>query len=69
MNNYVILYFRPDLGFRLLTEQVCHHPPISAFHVESKSYKFHGSIHPKLNFWGRSVNINPKGMITLELTK
>ncbi|KAL4218205.1 Oxysterol-binding protein-related protein 1 [Mactra antiquata] len=60
---------RPDLGFRLVTEQVCHHPPVSAFHVESKTYRFHGSIHPKLKFWGKSVEINPKGMITLELLK
>ncbi|XP_053383205.1 oxysterol-binding protein-related protein 1-like isoform X3 [Mercenaria mercenaria] len=60
---------RPDLGFRLITEQVCHHPPISAFHIESKTFKFHGSIHPKLKFWGKSVEINPKGVITLELLK
>ncbi|XP_060562963.1 oxysterol-binding protein-related protein 1-like isoform X2 [Ruditapes philippinarum] len=60
---------RPDLGFRLVTEQVCHHPPISAFHVESDVFKFHGSIHPKLKFWGKSVEINPKGVITLELLK
>lgn len=59
---------RPDLGFRLVSEQVCHHPPISAFHIESKSFKFHGSIHPKLKFWGKSVEINPKGVLTLELT-
>ncbi|KAH3896816.1 hypothetical protein DPMN_020997, partial [Dreissena polymorpha] len=57
---------RPDLGFRLISEQVCHHPPISAFHIDATLYKFHGSINPKLKFWGKSVEINPKGMLTLE---
>ncbi|CAE1172054.1 OSBPL1_2 [Acanthosepion pharaonis] len=60
---------RPDMGFRLISEQVSHHPPISAFHVESDLFQFHGSIHPKLRFWGKSVEVNPKGIITLELTK
>jgi len=60
---------RPDMGFRLISEQVSHHPPISAFHVESDCFQFHGSIHPKLRFWGKSVEVNPKGIITLELTK
>ncbi|XP_062594977.1 oxysterol-binding protein-related protein 2-like [Saccostrea cucullata] len=58
---------RPDLGFRMVSEQVSHHPPISAFYVESPNYKFHGSIHPKLKFWGKSVEVNPKGILTLEL--
>eukprot|EP00106_Octopus_bimaculoides_P020477 XP_014787919.1 PREDICTED: oxysterol-binding protein-related protein 2-like [Octopus bimaculoides] len=60
---------RNDLGFRLISEQVSHHPPISAFHVESDLFQFHGSIHPRLKFWGKSVEVNPKGVITLELTK
>lgn len=60
---------RPDLGFKVVSEQVSHHPPVSAFHVESPNYKFHGSIHPKLKFWGKSVEVNPKGVLTLELTK
>ncbi|KAJ8322029.1 hypothetical protein KUTeg_000500 [Tegillarca granosa] len=60
---------RPDLGFKLMAEQVSHHPPISAFHAESEYFKINGSIHPKLKFWGKSVEINPKGIITLELTK
>ena len=60
---------RPDLGFKIVTEQVSHHPPVSAFQVESQDYKFHGSIHPKLRFWGKSVEVNPKGVVTLELLK
>ncbi|XP_044149396.1 oxysterol-binding protein-related protein 1 isoform X3 [Bufo gargarizans] len=62
---------RDDLGFRLISEQVSHHPPISAFHAEglSNDFVFHGSIYPKLKFWGKSVEAEPKGIITLELLK
>ncbi|KAM9307897.1 oxysterol-binding protein-related protein 1 isoform 2-T2 [Gastrophryne carolinensis] len=62
---------REDLGFRLISEQVSHHPPISAFHAEglNSDFVFHGSIYPKLKFWGKSVEAEPKGIITLELPK
>ncbi|XP_071201445.1 oxysterol-binding protein-related protein 1 isoform X2 [Salvelinus alpinus] len=62
---------REDLGFRLISEQVSHHPPVSAFHAEGlkKDFVFHGSIYPKLKFWGKSVEAEPKGIITLELPR
>uniref|UniRef100_A0A3B4EC03 Oxysterol-binding protein n=1 Tax=Pygocentrus nattereri TaxID=42514 RepID=A0A3B4EC03_PYGNA len=62
---------REDLGFRLISEQVSHHPPVSAFHTEGlqKDFVFHGSIYPKLKFWGKSVEAEPKGTMTLELPK
>ncbi|KAM9341849.1 oxysterol-binding protein-related protein 2-like [Pholidichthys leucotaenia] len=62
---------REELGFRLVSEQVSHHPPVSAFHAESLAgdFVFHGSIYPKLKFWGKSVEAEPKGTITLELLK
>uniref|UniRef100_A0AAY4CHB2 Oxysterol-binding protein n=1 Tax=Denticeps clupeoides TaxID=299321 RepID=A0AAY4CHB2_9TELE len=62
---------REDEGFRLISEQVSHHPPISAFYTESlnQDFVFHGSIYPKLKFWGKSVEAEPKGTITLELLK
>uniref|UniRef100_A0A3B5AJ91 Oxysterol-binding protein n=1 Tax=Stegastes partitus TaxID=144197 RepID=A0A3B5AJ91_9TELE len=62
---------REDLGFRLISEQVSHHPPVSAFHAEGlkQDFVFHGSIYPKLKFWGKSVEAEPKGIITLELPK
>ena len=60
---------RDDLGFRLIPEQVSHHPPISAFHAEglNNDFIFHGSIYPKLKFWGKSIEAKPKGTIALEL--
>lgn len=62
---------REEQGFRLVSEQVSHHPPVSAFHAESLAgdFAFHGSIYPKLKFWGKSVEAEPKGTITLELHK
>uniref|UniRef100_A0A8C5BD81 Oxysterol-binding protein n=1 Tax=Gadus morhua TaxID=8049 RepID=A0A8C5BD81_GADMO len=62
---------REDLGFRWVSEQVSHHPPVSAFHAEGlkEDFLFHGSIYPKLKFWGKSVEAEPKGVITLELPK
>uniref|UniRef100_T1JB46 Oxysterol-binding protein n=1 Tax=Strigamia maritima TaxID=126957 RepID=T1JB46_STRMM len=70
--------FNPLLGetyelerddYHLICEQVSHHPPISAFHAHSPDFIFHGSIQPKLKFWGKSVEIQPKGIITVELRK
>ncbi|XP_049776943.1 oxysterol-binding protein-related protein 1-like [Schistocerca cancellata] len=56
-------------GYRVICEQVSHHPPVSAFHADSKDFIFHGSIHPKLKFWGKSVEIQPKGVVTVELPR
>ncbi|XP_067330592.1 oxysterol-binding protein-related protein 1-like isoform X2 [Channa argus] len=62
---------RDDLGFRWVSEQVSHHPPVSAFHAEGlkDDFVFHGSIYPKLKFWGKSIEAEPRGLITLELPK
>ncbi|XP_033960293.1 oxysterol-binding protein-related protein 1-like [Pseudochaenichthys georgianus] len=62
---------RDDLGFRWVSEQISHHPPVSAFHAEGlkEDFVFHGSIYPKLKFWGKSIEAEPKGLITLELPK
>ncbi|KAM7400589.1 hypothetical protein PAMA_005001 [Pampus argenteus] len=68
--------FNPLLGetyelIRWISEQVSHHPPVSAFHAEGlkEDFVFHGSIYPKLKFWGKSIEAEPKGIITLELPK
>ncbi|ROT63114.1 putative oxysterol-binding protein 1A [Penaeus vannamei] len=68
--------FNPLLGetyelqrdnYRIVCEQVSHHPPVSAFYADAENWNFHGSIHPKLKFWGKSVEIQPKGVLTVEL--
>jgi len=62
-------YVRPDLGFRFVSEQVSHHPPISVFHVQGQGYTFWGSIQPKIRFWGRTVDISPIGNVYLKLKR
>uniref|UniRef100_A0A8C7ZIR6 Oxysterol-binding protein n=1 Tax=Oryzias sinensis TaxID=183150 RepID=A0A8C7ZIR6_9TELE len=62
---------REDEGYRWISEQVSHHPPVSAFHAQSlkQEFEFHGSIYPKLKFWGKSVEAEPKGTMVLDLLK
>lgn len=56
------------LGFRLMAEQVSHHPPVTAFTAEAPdSFTFNGSVYPKLKFWGPSIEIQPKGLLSLTL--
>ena len=63
----IVVMYSESLGYRVVCEQVSHHPPVSAFHVDSPDYTFHGAIEPKLKFWGKSVEITPKGHVTLVL--
>lgn len=62
-------FFREDIHLKMVSEQVSHHPPISAFHAESPHFIVYGSVQPHLKFWGKSVVINPEGTITLELLR
>ena len=57
---------QPD--YRILFEQVGHHPPVTAFHAEGRSTKFvyRGTTFPKTKFWGKSIEFIPKGTTTLE---
>jgi hypothetical protein len=57
------------LGYRIVCEQVSHHPPISAFYADGPDFRFYGSLYPKLKFWGRSIECQPKGVFTLQLLR
>ena len=56
-----------EQGIKVVLEQVCHHPPVSAWYAESPHFVLHGTICPKLKFWGKSIEIKPDGTITLKL--
>ncbi|KAJ3608189.1 hypothetical protein NHX12_025239, partial [Muraenolepis orangiensis] len=58
---------RDDMGFRLISEQVCHHPPISACHAESENFSFWQDQRWKNKFWGKSLEIVPTGMVNVTL--
>ncbi|XP_017337514.1 oxysterol-binding protein-related protein 3a isoform X2 [Ictalurus punctatus] len=52
---------RPEKGFRFISEQVSHHPPVSACHCESKSFTLWQDVRWKNKFWGKSMEIVPVG--------
>ncbi|XP_075299780.1 oxysterol-binding protein-related protein 7 isoform X2 [Opisthocomus hoazin] len=58
---------RPDRGFRFISEQVCHHPPISACHAESDNFVFWQDMRWKNKFWGKSLEIVPVGTVHVQL--
>ncbi|XP_058045632.1 oxysterol-binding protein-related protein 6 isoform X6 [Ahaetulla prasina] len=60
---------REDKGFRFFSEQVSHHPPISACHCESRNFVFWQDIRWKNKFWGKSMEILPIGTLNVTLPK
>ncbi|XP_056908045.1 oxysterol-binding protein-related protein 7 isoform X1 [Takifugu flavidus] len=56
-------------GFRFISEQVCHHPPISACHAEADHFAFWQDQRWKNKFWGKSLEILPTGMVNVVLTR
>ena len=55
-------YVRPDRQYRYISEQVSHHPPISACFCESPSWEYMGCVDAKSKFLGRSFEIRPTGV-------
>ncbi|KAF9585253.1 hypothetical protein BGW38_003214 [Lunasporangiospora selenospora] len=60
-------YCREDKQFRYISEQVSHHPPISACYCDSPSYNFYAEVDVKSKFWGKSFEVMPKGTSRVEL--
>jgi hypothetical protein len=60
---------REDLGFRIVLEQVSHHPPITAFHCEGKDYALQGQVQATIRMTARGLDVTPQGRMTLHLLK
>lgn len=60
-------YSRPDKHYRFFTEQVSHHPPISATWTESPKWDFWGESHVDSKFNGRSFAFKHLGLWYLKL--
>lgn len=71
-------YTSDESKFRMVCEQVSHHPPISAYYAESirptqnenkVRWAYHGSINPfmKINFLHACIEAYPEGIQTVEL--
>ncbi|XVF52647.1 hypothetical protein PTKIN_Ptkin05aG0035300 [Pterospermum kingtungense] len=56
----------PDKGVRFFSEKVSHHPTVIACHCEGKGWKFWGDSNLRTKFWGRSIQLDPVGFLTLE---
>mmetsp|Transcript_16960 Transcript_16960/g.16822 ORF Transcript_16960/g.16822 Transcript_16960/m.16822 type:complete len:138 (+) Transcript_16960:411-824(+) len=56
-------------GFRLITEQVSHHPPIAALYCEHENYTYYGDLQAKSSFKGTFLRIKPVGGMNLMLHK
>ncbi|KAM8795156.1 LOW QUALITY PROTEIN: oxysterol-binding protein-related protein 7 [Eudromia elegans] len=60
---------RPERGFRFVSEQVSHHPPVSACHAESDNFVFWQDMKWKNKFWGKSLEIVPVGTVNVRLPR
>lgn len=56
----------PDKGLRFFSEKVSHHPMIVACHCEGRGWKFWGDSNLKGKFWGRSIQLDPVGVLALK---
>ncbi|XP_047325832.1 oxysterol-binding protein-related protein 2A-like isoform X2 [Impatiens glandulifera] len=58
----------PDKGLRFFSEKVSHHPTLIACHCEGRGWKFWGDSNLRSKFWGRSIQLDPVGVLTLEFS-
>ncbi|KAJ8618891.1 hypothetical protein MRB53_015077 [Persea americana] len=56
----------PDKGLHFFSEKVSHHPMVVACHCDGRGWKFWGDSNLKSKFWGRSIQLDPVGVLTLE---
>ncbi|KAJ7944765.1 Oxysterol-binding protein [Quillaja saponaria] len=55
-----------EKGIRFFSEKVSHHPTVIACHCEGRGWKFWGDSNLHTKFWGRSIQLDPVGILTLE---
>lgn len=58
-----------DNQIEMISEQVCHHPPISAFYFKTKDDQLHvnGYSGQKTAFTGTAIKVTQEGLITMNL--
>ncbi|KZV69891.1 hypothetical protein PENSPDRAFT_608176 [Peniophora sp. CONT] len=60
-------YVSHDKEYRYVSEQVSHHPPISACYAESPRWHYFGEVDAQNKFMGKSFEIRPTGVAHAEL--
>ena len=58
---------REDKGFRYISEQVSHHPPVSCVQAEGANWRWSQALRIRSKFWGKSMEFQPEGRINLSL--
>ena len=58
---------REDKGFKFISEQVSHHPPISAAHATGTGWEWFQCLRIRSKFWGKSMEFQPEGKVQLTL--
>ncbi len=58
---------RLDKKYRYVSEQVSHHPPMSACWAESPLWHYFGEVDAQNKFMGKSFEIRPTGIAHAEL--
>jgi len=62
-------YISPNLGWRYISEQVGHHPSISACYAEGRGWQWWQAAEATVVFGGRSVEARPTSPVFLHLQK
>jgi len=58
---------RDDKGFKFVSEQVSHHPPVSAAHASGSGWEWAQCLRIRSKFWGKSMEFQPEGKVCLTL--
>ena len=58
---------REDKGFRYISEQVSHHPPVSCVHATGTGWRWSQALRIRSKFWGKSMEFHPEGSVHLTL--
>ena len=59
---------REDKGFRYISEQVSHHPPVSCCAAMGTNWSWSQALRIRSKFWGKSMEFQPEGKIQLSLS-
>lgn len=56
-------YVDTERSLALVTEQVCHHPPISAIHAAGRGWTYHTAYEVRSRFHANSLEVWPEGVV------
>jgi len=60
---------REDKGFKFISEQVSHHPPISAAQCNGQGWVWSQWVQIRSKFWGKSMEFQPEGQVSLTIDR